>query len=507
MRRPRLRVTPSKRGSRNGSGGALLLLVGLGILLLWWIVSAIVAAIRAAFSTPYPWIILGVSGLGYTIYRVAQVIRRERMEALFFEAMAALHASSPEAPDLLGVLELRGRDHADAMLLVGAGAASRGQYQSAFASLDRAVTLSGSIGELSGGMSLAFPGLAGTLSFRSGGRGLGSLEVARMQLRILSGHPPPAIETLKLSSTDPAYPLALSAVAEAHAALGDIDRAAAALRHAVKAPGCDPALATNLGYRLARLREAHGDRSGALRVYEALAAKGGQNEAVERVEVLQGEIEQERQREKEARKRKEEAQRRESLASSISRADELRAAGSYESAVTELRRASKLSNDAETTKALRYKLAVTLEAGGMSAQAVPEYKALGDYEDARARLKAIRAEEEAQYQQAVRAQEEEILRQARAKIEVAKGPAGRRAAVRTGLERLTIQELRNKLLVEASRIEVEAVLEKVDGLKTSAAKRRNLLAALEDLRADEIPDELQAQQIRWLEDALADLEK
>jgi tetratricopeptide (TPR) repeat protein len=481
--------------------------VGLGILLLWWIVSVIVAAIRAAFSTPYPWIILGASGLSYTIYRVAQVIRRERLEALFFEAAAALHASSPEAPDLLGMLERRGRDHADAMLLVGAGAASRGQYQSALNSLDRAVSLSGSIGQLSGGIFLAFPGLGGALSFRSGGRGLGSLEVARMQLRILSGHPLAAIETLKLSNTDPAYPLGLSALAEAHAALGDIDRAAAALRQAVNAPGCDPALATNLGYRLARLREAHGDRPGALRAYEALVAQGGQNEAAKRIEALREEIEQERQREKDARRRQEEAQRREALANAISRADELRTAGSYENAVTELRRALKLSNDTATTRALRYKLAVTLEAGGMPTQAVPEYEALGQYEDARARLKAIRVEEEAQYQRAVRAQEEEILRQARAKIEVAKGPAGGRAAVRAGLERLTIQELRDKLLVEASRIEVEAVLEKVDGLKTAAAKRRNLLAALETLRADEIPDELQAQQIRWLEDALAELEK
>jgi hypothetical protein len=43
-------------------------------------------------------------------------------------------------------------------------------------------------------------------------------------------------------------------------------------------------------------------------------------------------------------------------------------------------------------------------------------------------------------------------------------------------------------------------------LKTAAAKRRNLLAAVEAIRADDVPDELQAQQIQWLEQALAELE-
>jgi hypothetical protein len=62
-------------------------------------------------------------------------------------------------------------------------------------------------------------------------------------------------------------------------------------------------------------------------------------------------------------------------------------------------------------------------------------------------------------------------------------------------------------MLEASRIEVEAVWSKVDGLKSPAAKRRHLAAALEDLRADSVPDELQAQQIRWLEEALQSVEQ
>ena len=89
-----------------------------------------------------------------------------------------------------------------------------------------------------------------------------------------------------------------------------------------------------------------------------------------------------------------------------------------------------------------------------------------------------------------------------AKIGVAKGPAGRRAALSAALAAISRPDLRNRLMVEAGRIEVDAALEKADALKTPAAKLRTLEAALEAIRADDVPDELQAQQIRWLEDAI-----
>ena len=57
----------------------------------------------------------------------------------------------------------------------------------------------------------------------------------------------------------------------------------------------------------------------------------------------------------------------------------------------------------------------------------------------------------------------------------------------------------------ASRIETAAVLEKVDGLATDAAKRRHLEKAIATLRSDNIPDELQADQLRELEERLWDL--
>jgi hypothetical protein len=345
------------------------------------------------------------------------------------------------------------------------------------------------------------------LSFRQDGWGAGSFAVALAQLRVLAGHPGKAVEAIKLSTSDPAYPLGMCALADAHVALGEIEHAAMALRQAVNAPSCDPTLSRGLRYRLGRLLEDQGSRSAALREYKALVAQGDHEDAVERIQVLRAEVKQERRREEEARRNQEEVQRREALTNAVSYAEELRVGGYHGVAATELRRALELPMDAETASALRYKLAVTLEDAGTPLQAAQEYEALGDYQDAPARRQAIRIEAEARRQQALRAQEEMVLHQALAKLETAKGPAGRRSAVRGGLERLSIQELRDQLLLEASRIEVEAVLDKVDGLKTAAAKGRHLLAALESLRTDEIPDELQVQQIRWIEEALAALEK
>jgi ABC-type Zn2+ transport system substrate-binding protein/surface adhesin len=57
----------------------------------------------------------------------------------------------------------------------------------------------------------------------------------------------------------------------------------------------------------------------------------------------------------------------------------------------------------------------------------------------------------------------------------------------------------------ASRIEVTAVLNKVDSLASVAAKQRHLQKAIADLRSDKIPDDLQADQLRLLEARLKEL--
>ncbi|WP_437640287.1 hypothetical protein [Sorangium sp. So ce854] len=435
-------------------------------------------------------------------------------------------------------------------MVVAADAASRARYQDALAALERAATRAGSIGRLSSGMVLAFPGLPAPLSFRRDGGGFSNVEVAIARMHVLAGAPRKALDALKLSISDPAFPMGVCALADAHVALGEVDQATKALAQAADAPSVAPELSRSLRYKLARLLEDHESRSAAVREYKALIAQGGHEDAAERLQALRAEINEERRREEEARRIEEErrreeeerrreeeerrreearriqetqrriqeeAQRREALKNAVAHAEKLRAGGYHGVAATEIRRALGLAMDEETARALRYALAVTLEDAGSPTQAAAEYASLGDYQDAaarreairvqeQARQQAIRIEEEARRQRALRTQEQATLDQALAKLEAARGPAGRRSAVRAGLDRLTLQDLRDQLLLEASRIEVDAVLEKVDGLRTAAAKRRHLLAALEALRADDIPDDLQAQQIRWLEEALAALE-
>ncbi|WP_437603008.1 hypothetical protein WMF28_15400 [Sorangium sp. So ce590] len=424
------------RLGRAGSGGGRPLAVLAVLAALTGVVALILFALVMVLRIPAVWILLGVGGVGYAIYRVARRFRRERLEVLFLDTVAARHASDPRAVELLGALEHRGRHEADAWLLVAADAASRARYQDALAALERAAARVHGIGRLSSGIALAFPGLPAPLSFRPEGGGAGSVEVALAQMHVLAGAPREALGALKLSIADPAYPLGVCALADAHVALGEIDQATMALKQAADAPNCAPELSRSLRYKLARLLEDHESRSAAVREYKALLAQGGQEDAAERLRALRAEIKQEQRREEEARRIEEEARR---------------------------------------------------------------------IEQAR-RIEEARVEEEARRQRALRAEEQATLEQALAKLEAARGPAGRRSAVRAGLDRLTLQELRDQLLLEASRIEVDAVLEKVDGLKTAAAKRRHLLAALEALRADEIPDDLQAQQIRWIEEALAALE-
>ena len=93
------------------------------------------------------------------------------------------------------------------------------------------------------------------------------------------------------------------------------------------------------------------------------------------------------------------------------------------------------------------------------------------------------------------------------KIESLKGPASRRAALDAGLQALRTEDARNRLLVEASKIEAQAALDKADSLKMRQAKKRTIQAALDAIRSDPVPDELQQEQIRWLEEALAELDQ
>lgn len=93
----------------------------------------------------------------------------------------------------------------------------------------------------------------------------------------------------------------------------------------------------------------------------------------------------------------------------------------------------------------------------------------------------------------------------REKLLNARGPAARRAVVERALRALPRHQ-HEQFLLDASEVEVQAALTKAQGLKSVAARRRVLLEAVEFLRADAVPDELQEMQMRWLEDALNALE-
>jgi hypothetical protein len=104
--------------------------------------------------------------------------------------------------------------------------------------------------------------------------------------------------------------------------------------------------------------------------------------------------------------------------------------------------------------------------------------------------------------EARRAREKEAFSKLMDRLENSKGSAGRRNIIDKAALDIQNPEMRTKLLIEASRLDAEAALDKAESLKTDVAKRRRLQDALDAIRADPVPDHLQADQIAWLEEAL-----
>jgi hypothetical protein len=91
------------------------------------------------------------------------------------------------------------------------------------------------------------------------------------------------------------------------------------------------------------------------------------------------------------------------------------------------------------------------------------------------------------------------------RIENYKGAEARRNALQRALAEVTDVNGRRALVLAASRIEVAAVLDKVEALASAPAKKRHLQKAIADIRADNIPDELQAEELRQLDARLREL--
>jgi hypothetical protein len=92
------------------------------------------------------------------------------------------------------------------------------------------------------------------------------------------------------------------------------------------------------------------------------------------------------------------------------------------------------------------------------------------------------------------------------RLNTAKGAATRRNVIARAEKLGVTPEERLQLLLEASRLDTDDTLEKVESLKSKAVKRRRLEEALSAIRADAVPDELQADQIALLEEALRTLD-
>jgi hypothetical protein len=104
------------------------------------------------------------------------------------------------------------------------------------------------------------------------------------------------------------------------------------------------------------------------------------------------------------------------------------------------------------------------------------------------------------------AHDNEVYDRCLERMDAAKGPAGRRGALEAGLRSLRQEHMRERLMLEASRIEVAAALAKAEGQKSAAARLRTLSEALEAIRNDAIPDHLQLDLIRSLEAAITQIE-
>ncbi|MBV8757494.1 MAG: hypothetical protein JO257_09475 [Deltaproteobacteria bacterium] len=90
----------------------------------------------------------------------------------------------------------------------------------------------------------------------------------------------------------------------------------------------------------------------------------------------------------------------------------------------------------------------------------------------------------------------------RAKITAAKGPLARRTALSRALDALPDDAARRDLVAAAAEVELADTLSKARSL-SGASKRQHLEAAIAAVRADNIPEPLQAAELAQLEAAMA----
>jgi hypothetical protein len=92
-----------------------------------------------------------------------------------------------------------------------------------------------------------------------------------------------------------------------------------------------------------------------------------------------------------------------------------------------------------------------------------------------------------------------------ARLESTEGTVARRVQLSRALEMVEDAHPRRELVQTVARIELAPLLARLQHLTSPAAKRSLLSTSIEEVRADNIPDELQAAELRELEARLAEL--
>lgn len=92
-----------------------------------------------------------------------------------------------------------------------------------------------------------------------------------------------------------------------------------------------------------------------------------------------------------------------------------------------------------------------------------------------------------------------------ARLEATRGTVARRIQLQRALEMIEDTRPRRELIQTVARIELAPLLDKLQRLSSPAAKRSLLATAIEQIRTDNIPDELQAAELEKLQARLAEL--
>ena len=171
---PATETSTSNPSCASATGIGCLVLVGVAV------VAKLVSLLSAAIFTIWFWLLLALIGLGYAARRAYSTFQRQRLEKRFFDALIAM-SSSDTAYEPLWQLAGELPGEADVSILLAAQKASTGEAVGALAAVEMALVHADTLGNLSGGLTLRFPGIVAPLSFAMADGGTNALYLVRNQ--------------------------------------------------------------------------------------------------------------------------------------------------------------------------------------------------------------------------------------------------------------------------------------------------------------------------------------